>query len=342
MPGADAGDEPARSDAGEGPRPADAGDEPTRAGGAPGPGAARPVPAGEWEERGADVAAGAAKPAAAVHRAGGRRLATALTTGWARLGRAALALVAIGGFVYLFLPIAVIVAFSFNRPNGRFNLVWQRFTLTNWAHAFARDDINRALGLSLRVALVASVVSAVLGTLMAIALARYRFRGGALVNLFLVLPLTTPEIVMGSSLALLFIDRGVPRGFWTIVIAHVMFCVSFVAITVKARIRGFDWTLEDAAMDLGAGPWRTFSRVTLPLILPGVVAAALLSFSLSIDDFIITFFVSGEGDTTFPKYVYGAFQRELAPQVNVLSTGLLVASVTALGLSVAQQRRRRG
>jgi spermidine/putrescine transport system permease protein len=189
---------------------------------------------------------------------------------------------------------------------------------------------------------VASVISAVLGTLMAIALARYRFRGGALVSLALVLPLTTPEIVMGSSLALLFINRGVERGFWTIVIAHVMFCVSFVAITVKARARGLDWTLEDAAMDLGAGPWRTFSRVTLPLIMPGVVAAALLSFSLSIDDFIITFFVSGEGDTTFPKYVYGAFQRELAPQVNVLSTGLLLVSVAALGLSVAQQRRRRG
>jgi spermidine/putrescine transport system permease protein len=185
-------------------------------------------------------------------------------------------------------------------------------------------------------------VATVFGTFIALALTRYRFRGSGAVNLLLVLPLTTPEIVMGSSLALLFIDRGVQRGFWTIVIAHVMFCVSFVAITVKARIRGFDWTLEDAAMDLGAGPWRTFSRVTLPLILPGVVAAALLSFSLSIDDFIITVFVSGAGDTTFPKYVYGAFQRELAPQVNVLSTALLLVSVAALAASVAYQRRRVG
>lgn len=259
-----------------------------------------------------------------------------------RLGSVALMLVALAGFVYLFLPIAVIVAFSFNDPNGRFNLVWQRFTLANWANAFAREDINSALWLSLRVALVASVIAAALGTGVALALTRHRFRGSGLVNLALVLPLTTPEIVMGSSLALLFVNRGVTRGFWTIVIAHIAFCVSFVAITVKARLRGFDWTLEDAAMDLGAGPWRTFRQVTFPLILPGIVAAALLSFSLSIDDFIITFFVSGNGDTTFPTYIYGAFQRELAPQVNVLSTGLLLVSVAALGASVGYQRRRAG
>ncbi len=257
-----------------------------------------------------------------------------------RLGRTTTGVVAFGGFVFLFLPIALIVAFSFNRPVGRFNLVWHHFTLDNWLHPLARSDINETLVLSLEVALVATVASAVLGTMVALALARYRFRGGALVNLLLVLPLTTPEIVMGSSLALLFIDRGVTRGFWTVAIAHTMFCVSFVAITVKARIRGFDWTLEDAAMDLGAGPWRTFSRVTFPLILPGVLAAALLSFSLSIDDFIITFFVAGEGTTTFPKYVYGAFQRELAPQVHVISTALLLVSVGALGLSVLYQRRR--
>ncbi len=260
----------------------------------------------------------------------------------ARAGRAVVTAFAVAGFTFLFLPIAVIVAFSFNEPRGRYNLIWQRFTLANWAAMFDRPEINDALWLSIRVAVVASVAAGLLGTLVALALARYRFKGGALVNLFLVLPLTTPEIVMGSSLALLFIDRGVTRGFWTIAIAHTMFCVSFVAITVKARLRGFDWTLEDAAMDLGAGPWRTFSRVTFPLILPGVVAAALLSFSLSIDDFIITFFVSGEGDTTFPKYVYGSFQRELAPQVNVLSTALLVVSVGVLVASVVAQRRRVG
>jgi len=258
----------------------------------------------------------------------------------ARPARMALTVAAVAGFVFLFLPIAVIVLFSFNDPVGRFNLVWQRFTLDNWMHPFGRADIDASLWRSLRVAASATVASGIMGTLVALALVRYRFRGGALVNLLLVLPLTTPEIVMGSSLALLFIDRGIERGFWTIVIAHTMFCVSFVAITVKARLRGFDWTLEDAAMDLGAGPWRTFTRITFPLILPGVLAAALLSFSLSIDDFIITFFVSGEGDTTFPLYVYGAFQRELAPQVNVISTALLVVSVAALGASVLYQRAK--
>ncbi|MEZ5231844.1 MAG: ABC transporter permease [Acidimicrobiales bacterium] len=255
-------------------------------------------------------------------------------------GRAVLTAVAAAVLVYLFVPIALIVVFSFNRPTGRYNLVWQRFTLDNWLHPLADPAINDALGRSLQVAAAATAAAAVMGTMVAIALARYRFRGGALVNLLLVLPLTTPEIVLGSSLALLFINRGVTRGFWTIVIAHALFCVSFVAITVKARIRGFDWTLEDAAMDLGAGPWRTFSRVTFPLILPGVLAAALLSFSLSIDDFIITAFVRGEGNTTFPTYVYGSFQRELSPQVHVVSTGLLVLSVAALGLSVLYQRRR--
>jgi len=256
------------------------------------------------------------------------------------LARAALGVAALGGFAFLFLPIVVIVVFSFNEPVGRFNLVWHEATLANWLHPFARADITEALWRSVRVAGCATLAAGLLGTAMALALVRHRFRGGALVELLLVLPLTTPEIVMGSSLALLFLDRGVERSFWTIVIAHTLFCVSFVAITVKARLRGFDWTLEDAAMDLGAGPWRTFTRVTFPLIVPGIMAAALLSFSLSIDDFIITFFVAGDGDTTFPLYVYGAFQRELAPQVNVISTGLLVLSVAALGASVLYQRSR--
>jgi spermidine/putrescine transport system permease protein len=254
--------------------------------------------------------------------------------------RVALGAAALAGFVFLFLPIAVIVVFSFNEPVGRFNLVWHQATVANWLHPFDRPDITTALWRSVRVAGCATVAAGSLGTAMALALVRHRFRGGALVELLLVLPLTTPEIVMGSSLALLFLDRGIDRGFWTIVIAHTLFCVSFVAITVKARLRGFDWTLEDAAMDLGAGPWRTFTRVTFPLIVPGIMAAALLSFSLSIDDFIITFFVAGDDDTTFPLYVYGAFQRELAPQVHVITTGLLVLSMAALGASVLYQRAR--
>jgi spermidine/putrescine transport system permease protein len=166
----------------------------------------------------------------------------------------------------------------------------------------------------------------VLGSLIAIALVRYRFKGGTLVDLLLVLPLTTPEIVLGASLLSLFLDLNWQRGFWTIVIAHVLFCTSFVALTVKARIRGFDWTLEDAAMDLGAPPWRTFRRVTLPLITPGIIAAGLLSFALSIDDFIITFFNAGSTET-FPLRIFGASRTEIPPQINVLATVILVASV---------------
>lgn len=257
-----------------------------------------------------------------------------------RAGRWLLTAWAVAGFVYLFVPIVVIVAFSFNDPAGRFNIIWRRFTLDNWGNALESGPLLDAMVTSLKIAAIAAAAATVLGGLVALALARYRFRGGTVIEVLLVLPLTTPEIVLGASLLSLFLDLDWQRGFTTIVIAHVLFCTSFVALTVKARIRGFDWTLEDAAMDLGAPPWRTFSRVTLPLITPGILAAALLSFALSIDDFIITFFVSGSGDTTFPKYVYGAFQRELAPQVNVLSTGLLLVSVAALASSVAYQRRR--
>jgi spermidine/putrescine transport system permease protein len=192
---------------------------------------------------------------------------------------------------------------------------------------------------SLQIAGIAAVVATILGSLIALALVRYRFKGGAAVGLLLVLPLTTPEIVLGSSLATLFIDRGVQRGFWTIVIAHIMFCTSFVALTVKARIRGFDWSLEDAAMDLGAPPWRTFSRVTLPLIVPGILAAALLSFALSIDDFIITFFNAGS-EETFPLRIFGASRVEISPQINVLATMVLGVSIAVLLAGVALKRRQ--
>ena len=260
-------------------------------------------------------------------------------TAGGRLARWGLTAAAIGGFVYLFTPIAVIVLFSFNKPRGRFNLLWQEFTLDNWAHPFAKEALTDAMVLSLKIAGIAALGATVLGTLVALALVRYRFTGSTVVNLLLLLPLTTPEIVLGSSLLTLFIDRGVQRGFWTIVIAHVLFCTSFVALTVKARLRGFDWTLEDAAMDLGAGPWRTFSRVTLPLMVPGIVAAALLSFALSIDDFIVTFFNAG-AEVTFPLQVFGASRAELSPQINVLATMVLLVSVAVMGAGVLFRRRR--
>jgi spermidine/putrescine transport system permease protein len=255
-----------------------------------------------------------------------------------RVGSGSLNLVAVLGFAYLFAPIVVTVLFSFNEPKGKFNLVWQRFTLDNWLNPFSRSELTDAMGVSLRVAGLSTVAATIMGSLVAIALSRYRFRGGGVVNLLLVLPLTTPEIVMGASLLNLFVDRGVQRGFWTIVIAHTMFSVSFVALTVKARIRGFDWTLEDAAMDLGARPWRTFRKVTLPLITPGILAAALLSFSLSIDDYIITTFTAGQ-EVTFPLQIAGAFQREISPQINVLASMILLASVTILAVGTLWRRR---
>ena len=258
-----------------------------------------------------------------------------------RTGRRLVNLAAVLGLVYLFAPIAVIVAFSFNRPAGKFNIVWTGFTWENWADPFSDAALTEALFVSLRVALISSVIAAVLGTMIALALSRYRFKGSGAVNLFLVLPLTSPEVVLGSSLATLFLARGVEFGYTTVVIAHVMFQVSFVAVTVRARIRGFDWSLEQAAMDLGASPQRAFWRITFPLILPGVLAAWLLSFALSIDDFIITFFNAGSL-VTFPLQIFGASRVAIPPQINVLASMLLFASIGLMvaGLIVESRRQR--
>jgi spermidine/putrescine transport system permease protein len=248
--------------------------------------------------------------------------------------------------VYLFLPIFVIVLFSFNAPKGRFNLVWQSFTLDNWKDPFAIPELVDAFLFSLKIAAIATAVAIVFGALVSLSLTRYRFRGSSAVNLLLVLPLTTPEIVLGASLGSLFILQVYPEpvpqtlGQTTIIIAHVMFCVSFVALTVKARLRGFDWSLEEAASDLGANPMRVFLKVTLPLMLPGILAAALLSFALSLDDFIITLFNSSPDDVTFPLYIYGARQRALPPQINVLATMVLIVSVALLASGTLFQRIR--
>jgi spermidine/putrescine transport system permease protein len=270
-----------------------------------------------------------------------------VTSPGGRVGRTLVNAAAIAALLYLFLPIFVIVAFSFNEPKGKFNAVWQNFTLDNWAHPFSDKPLVDALKLSLQIAAISTIVATILGTFIAIALVRYRYRGGQLVNFLLVLPLTMPEIVLGASLLTLFLA---PRlgytfqlGFSTILIAHIMFCVSYVALTVKARIRGFDWTLEDAAMDLGANPTHTFLRVTLPLITPGILAAALLSFALSIDDFIITYFVSGPSTTTFPVRIFGQSRTATPPSINVLATMILVVSITvlAVGTALGQRRARR-
>jgi spermidine/putrescine transport system permease protein len=274
---------------------------------------------------------------------------TVTSTG-GRVGRALINVAAGLALVYLFLPIFVIVLFSFNKPKGRFNAVWQEFTLDNWLHPFSDRALVDALLISLEIALIAAAVATVLGTFLALALVRYRFRGGSSVNFLLVLPLTAPEIVLGASLLTLFLEPHLvlfnysfQLGFTTIVLAHIMFCVSYVALTLKARLRGFDWTLEDAAMDLGANPTRTFLKVTLPLIVPGILAAFLLSFALSIDDFIITYFVSGPSTTTFPVRIFGQSRTATPPQINVLASMILFGSIAvlAIGTLLGQRRARR-
>jgi spermidine/putrescine transport system permease protein len=241
--------------------------------------------------------------------------------------------------LYLFLPILVIVLFSFNEPAGKFNFVWNTFSLQAWAHPLKYPALVDAMKLSLAVATLATAVSTVFGTLMALALARHRFPGRGAVNALLLLPLTTPEVVLGSSLLALFLQVGQPTGFGTIVMAHVMFSVSYVALTVKARLRGFDWTLEEAAMDLGAPPLRVMARVTLPLIAPGIAAAAMLSFALSLDDFIITLFNAGSR-VTYPLYVYAARRAAFPPQINVVATAILLLSLIVLGATTVWQHRR--
>lgn len=259
--------------------------------------------------------------------------------GSGKLGDVALKLVAAVVLLYIFVPIFVIVLFSFNKPAGKFNYTWQGFTLDNWAHPFKYPALASALKLSVEVAAVSTAIAVVLGTLLAIALVRQRFRGNKAVETFLVLPLTAPEVVMGASLLTLFLDLGWATGFGTILIAHVAFEISFIAMTVRARVRGFDWTLEDASMDLGASPARTFFKVTLPLIVPGIVAAAMLSFALSLDDFIITYFVSGSA-VTYPLFVNAAVKAAVPPQINVLASAILLISLVLLIVGTLYRRKR--
>ena len=254
------------------------------------------------------------------------------------MGRRILFAVSMLVYLFLFLPLINIIIFTFNKPAGRYNLAWEQFTLENWADPFRDQQLTDAFIRSLQIAVIAVGIAVVMGSLMAIALARYRFTGSKFTEIFLVLPFTTPEIVLGASLYQLFLGQDVTFGFSTVLIAHIMFCVSFVALTVKARVRGFDWTLEDAALDLGSPPLRTFRKITFPLIVPGILAAALLSFALSMDDYIITDFTKGEF-ITFPIQVNNAFRVSFPPQVNVLATMVLVVSVLLLVLTSARRDR---
>src|SRR5574338_1244877 len=240
--------------------------------------------------------------------------------------------------VYLFLPIVVMIAFSFNNPAGRQNITWQGFTLENFLTIWARPDITGPMLTSLTVAVVSTIIATVLGTLIAMALTRYEFRARSVVNLLIFIPMATPEIIMGASLLSLFVSTGTQRDIVTIVIAHVMFNISFVVVTVRARLAGFNRSLEEAAMDLGADEWQTFRKVTFPLIFPGILAAALLAFALSIDDYVITSFVSGQ-TTTFPLWVYGASRFGVPPEVNVLGTLIFLIAGLAILAQVLWARR---
>ena len=246
---------------------------------------------------------------------------------------------AIAAFAYLLVPIGIVILFSFNNPAGRFNYTWQGFTLDHWRNWDAIPGLREAMTLSLEIALIASILATVLGTLIALALVRYGFRGRGATNLLIFLPMATPEIVLGASLLTLFININVFLGFTTILIAHIMFCISYVVVTVKARLVGFDRSLEEAAMDLGANEWMTFRKVTLPLIAPAILAGGLLSFALSVDDFVITYFNAGS-EVTFPLFVWGAARVGAPPQVNVMGTLIFVVALSLMVVNVMLQRRR--
>jgi spermidine/putrescine transport system permease protein len=264
---------------------------------------------------------------------------SALSRAWAFVRHHILTVYSVLFFAYLLLPIAVVIVFSFNQPKGRFNYTWQHFTVGNWTHWNAIPGIQSALELSIEIALIASLAATALGTLMALALVRYGFRGRGTTNFVVFLPLSTPEIVLGASLLTLFLNFSTPLGFWTILIAHVMFCVSFAVVTVKARLVSFDRHLEEAAMDLGANEWITFRKVTLPLIAPAILASLLLCFAISIDDFVVTYFVAGSR-VTFPVFVWGAARVATPPQINVIGTAIFGIAVTLMLVNVFVQNRR--
>lgn len=242
-------------------------------------------------------------------------------------------------FAYLLLPIGVVIMFSLNAPKGRFNFVWQGFTLDNWVNWDSFPGLRDAMIKSIEIGVVSTLIATVLGTLISLALVRHDFRGRGATNVLIFLPMSTPEIVLGASLLTLFLNLQVALGFATIFIAHVMFIVSYVVVTVKARLIGFDRHLEEAAMDLGAGEWTTFRKVTLPLLAPAILSAALLGFALSIDDFVVTLFTAGS-TTTFPLLVWGAARVAVPPQINVLASAIFLIAVMVMVVNVIVGNRR--
>jgi spermidine/putrescine transport system permease protein len=244
-------------------------------------------------------------------------------------------------FLFLLAPNFVVVMMSFNQPKGKFNYKWEHFSFSAWLNPLDSGLLNSSLSLSLKLAAVATILATVLGTLIAFAIVRHGFKGRGTVNTILFLPMAAPEIVMGSTLLTLFLNTAGPGflGFWSLLIAHVMFCLSYVVVTVKSRLNGMDPMLEKAAQDLYATPVQTFMKVTLPLVAPGIVAAALLSFALSFDDFIITEMTAGRLQT-FPQFIWGGIQRGLPPQVNVIGTSMLLITLLGIAAQMGLQRAR--
>lgn len=242
--------------------------------------------------------------------------------------------------LFLLIPIAYTFVFSFN-DSVKSNISWRGFTLDNWTGVCSAQDVCEAFGNSVLIGVVATVIATTLGTMIAIALVRYRFRFRSSISLLLFLPMATPEVVLGAGLAAEFLTAGIPKGIGTIILAHTMFCISFVVVTVKARVASLDPALEEAGRDLYASPAQVFWRITFPLLLPGIVAAALLSFALSFDDFIITNFNSGAA-TTFPKFVYIAASRGIPAEANVIASAVfIVAILLVVGAQLASAARRR-
>lgn len=252
-----------------------------------------------------------------------------------------LGVVAVLVLVYLFIPIAVVAVLSFNKPQSKFNTSWNEFSLDAWTNLCGVPGVCGSFMVSVRIGLISTLVATILGTMIAFALVRYRFRGRSTTNLLIFLPMTTPEVVMGASLLALFLNLRFPLGESTIIIAHIMFIISFVVVTVKARLQGMDPRLEEAARDLYASPRATFRYVTFPLVAPGIAGAALLGFSLSFDDFIISFFNAGTV-VTFPIFIWGAAQRGIPVQVNALATLVFLAALAIVLITqlVAYRKRK--
>ena len=257
------------------------------------------------------------------------------------LGKYLLPLYAILAFVYLLIPIGYTFVFSFN-DTFKSNISWRGFTFDNWLNVCAEQGVCQAFGNSVLIGVVSTFIATVLGTMIAIALVRYRFKFRSGISLLLFLPMATPEIVLGAGLAAQFLSLGTQKGLVTIIIAHVMFCLSFVVVTVKARVASLDPALEEAGRDLYASPAQVFWKITFPLLLPGIMAAALLSFALSFDDFIITNFNAGS-ETTFPKYVYTAAARGIPAEANVVGSAvfiLAIAIVVVVQVRSARKQKR--